>query len=496
MTGERSSSGGKASPQAATELSSLGLSCQDSPLLGLLSAVSRPAVSFLQRWSPLVSGRSLKQDLVEQQSEFLQQLDVLPPQQLHSLPWFNLSELGISSLEGPQIQQTFQDPPGLQAPTLMGHVLLHPAPGTVANTWLSGLLSGSEDERLKPAKAGLFTSGMDQTLPPPRLSHLPSGLPHLPPGLLHSLGALSPDLDNGYSSLEEEQLQAAKAQLQTTSSTVTEKPAAEEEEQEEEQKDVPVLKCDNKAIAFIMGCPCSDDSGSDSDDDDDDDGFDSVCSSEISDSDDEEEKEEVEELDSEAECLWSALCQNHDPYNPRNFTAILGSTPRPIPRSGPAPETSPSSVDSSCSSSSSSSSSSWDEASETEQETMKLLTAFCSSDPYSPLNFQASIRTKPKGLETKPDPKVDPDPEEGRVRTSSESSHSSSRATRKKKKQVRFQAEVLVFAVGCEERRGPWEELARDRARFAKRCGDIEHILSSYLQPEHRRRVYLRISQE
>lgn len=499
VTGERpggnSGAGARASPAPGPELAPVGLLSHDSPLLGLLSVVSRPAVSFLQRWSPYLSGRALKQDFVEQESDFLFG-DVLPPppQQLHSLPWFNLSELGIQSHED------------LHTETVVSLI----PPRGVSQTWLAGLWSSTEEERLKPASAAiLFSKNQSAACFQERAERSTAArLPHLSPALIHCLApngeisALAPDLDHGYSSLEEEQLLAAKAQLRRTVPGT----ASTEEDAVDGEEDVPALTCDNKAIAFIMGCPCSDDSGEDNsseDGSDDDDGFDSVCSSDVSDSDDEDEEDE---FDSEAERLWSALCQNDDPYNPRNFTAKLASAPRPIPRPGagpdqvqPSPSLSSSASSSSSVASSLSSSSSWDEASETEteQETLKLLGAFCSSDPYSPLNFQAPIRTKPgpgtkPGLDSKPDHKAGPNPEEQRVQKVLESSQSSSYS---KRKEVRFVAEVQVFVVGCEERRGPWEELARDRVRFAKRCSEIEQVLSSCLQREHRRRVYQLLSQ-
>lgn len=44
-----------------------------------------------------------------------------------------------------------------------------------------------------------------------------------------------------------------------------------------------------------------------------------------------------------------------------------------------------------------------------------------------------------------------------------------------------------------EARRGPWEEQARDRARFAQRVATLEPTLSKVLDPGHRRAVYRRL---
>lgn len=45
-----------------------------------------------------------------------------------------------------------------------------------------------------------------------------------------------------------------------------------------------------------------------------------------------------------------------------------------------------------------------------------------------------------------------------------------------------------------EDRRGPWEELARDRCRFLRRCQEVEQSIAYCLQPQHRRQVYRRLA--
>lgn len=269
------------------------------------------------------------------------------------------------------------------------------------------------------------------------------------------VAVLTPDQDNGYSSLEEESAGARQCNMKAVCELLDldngaaaqagnhghggeeDKSAGtshcerveNKEEEEKAQNTEPAIvhealpvqsapHCQNKAIAYIMGSPCSDESdvedSSVQDSDDDDDGFDSDInysdSEDLEDSDDEEDEDESEsdELDSENERLWNSMCQNKDPYNPRNFTAPIwtsrklgASTANWSPAGSPVE---PSSV--LCSSPSSPPSplgetqkdiesseeacSSMDEA-----ESLRLWNSFsCSSDPYSPLNFQASIRTR------------------------------------------------------------------------------------------------------
>uniref|UniRef100_A0A7N8XDJ8 Protein phosphatase 1 regulatory subunit 15B-like n=1 Tax=Mastacembelus armatus TaxID=205130 RepID=A0A7N8XDJ8_9TELE len=329
---------------------------------------------------------------------------------------------------------------------------------------------------------------------------------------------LTPDQDNGYSSLEEEHIQMChlcvvktlndKQQepgnsidfgtemVENTSEdrepgNVDEEAGMQEDDQtklEGQSMVLPTPQCQNKAIAFIMGCPCSDDDSSDDDDD------------EASPSDN--------EASMEAERLWSSLCQSPDPYNPQNFTARLytGSTPH---RAIPIP-TPPSSTQASPTSSpeltplSHSDHDVWDDstsASEVDEaESLRLWSSFnCSSDPYSPFNFQAPLRTrapaeavsraKARAKKASQRPSHSPycqlDSGFSEPSSCSMSSTTQSHAPPKK---------VSFCGEDEEDRRGPWEELARDRCRFLRRCQEVEQSIAYCLQPQHRSLVYRRLT--
>ncbi|XP_010777336.1 protein phosphatase 1 regulatory subunit 15B isoform X2 [Notothenia coriiceps] len=281
-------------------------------------------------------------------------------------------------------------------------------------------------------------------------------------------------------------------------------------------------RCQNKAIAFIMGQPCSDDSsegGSSSEEDDDDDGFNSEDSSDLSDS--------TDDSDSDSERLWRYLGRSADPYDPRNFTAPLHtatSPPRNIPPSSsdsspdPSPSLLPFPLSPLAVSSPPSGSDSWDDstsASEADEaESLRLWSSFSCSDPYSPFNFQGPMRTQEprtrtrtrtrtrKAVSSSPPPNPAAPPqyrrEEAEERLDSgfsELSVPSSACSVTKK--VRFCEEVEeFFASGGEEtedRRGPWEQFARDRSRFLRRVQDVQLSIDYCLQPTHRQLVSLRL---
>ncbi|XP_051803913.1 uncharacterized protein LOC110966942 [Acanthochromis polyacanthus] len=390
--------------------------------------------------------------------------------------------------------------------------LLCPPPGTKATPvffpsreWRLGEPSGPSLHKEQPAnRGGLQTvqsmEGSEADLQLSIRTHLSS-----------EVAVLTREQDHGYCSLEEEQLKARTPE----GSAGDEEPPAAQQGGSGWPVDLSTPQCQNKAIAFIMGCPCSDDDDSSQSDTGGDDGFDSEGLSDLSESTGEDEDEDSE-VDSESERLWSSLCQSHDPYNPQNFTARLqsGTGPRSIPGSTPpsSPRSSPwSSPASSISSSPPSGLDVWEDsasASEADEaESLRLWSSFSSSDPYSPFNFQAPLRTQgpaeaPSGAQTQ-GKKASPTPrpalaseyqrKEAEERLDSGFSELSRTQSCSVSKKVRFSDVIEEFFLGSEDRRGPWEELARDRCRFLRRCQEVEQSISFVLQPQHRRSVQQRM---
>ncbi|XP_023264021.1 protein phosphatase 1 regulatory subunit 15B-like [Seriola lalandi dorsalis] len=712
-------SGGQSSSSPTGHgVTSVGLDNQESSWIGLLSVVSRPAMSFLQKYlpgrtrNPTMSDRGtgwingdLKGSFVDEEREFLRQLDDMMPLTQHAaphltylrcqhngaaglleprdgstLPWLtadSLREIGVQNAEmdfGQESQIGYFS----SARTFFSHVMLSSvssqeikptggkdwvseamsstvkSSGGKSRTWWGSFWGGEESSQkgllsdLSWAEEGTVTGqlcpqqpGAETKAPAAETTDVfvqrdgrestlgentgPTDHKEEPAnnGGLHTVqntegstpdhqlnisnhlsssGAaaacsevalLTPDQDNGYSSLEEEHFQMChlhmvKAPIEehqeteptencaTVNTTEMEEESSEEGEstsekldkEENTQHSAPqecqsagatehsTPQCPNKAIAFIMGCPCSDDDDSSQSDressDDDDDGFDSEGSSDLSDTTDEDDEDDDEgsdsdsEGDSETERLWSSLCQSVDPYNPQNFTAQLhtGRTqPRTIPTSTPpsstqstpasSPDLTPLPLSSLAASpplnsfSPSSGHDVWDDstsASEVDEaESLRLWSSFSSSsDPYSPFNFQAPLRTRgpveaaPRARAKKasqtplhsthhkaasPPEYSKQDAEERLDSGFSEPSTSFGSSTTRScgtTKKVRFCDNVEEFFASCgeeeEDRRGPWEELARDRCRFLRRCQEVEQSIAYCLQPQHRSLVYHRLT--
>ncbi|XP_066528172.1 protein phosphatase 1 regulatory subunit 15B [Hoplias malabaricus] len=372
------------------------------------------------------------------------------------------------------------------------------------------------------------------------------------------VAVLTPDQDNGYSSLEEENantkqltMKLADEKQEPFGASASQGNMCEETEEvedpqcrevksaqegqkeevsepahvDEESSFLSTPQCQNKAIAYIMGSPCSDESDLENDNDsdwdsNDDAGFDSEGSSQFSDSEDLDDSDDVDEdgedseadeLDSESERLWNTLCQNTDPYNPRNFTATIRTAPKHSAAAATDSPLSASPAESEHSLFSSPSplvpqeeESSEETCSMDEAENVRLWNSFsCSSDPYNPLNFQAPTRTREtargrckKGAPMGPPVYKKEDAEErldsGFSETAPLQRPGSSRCVRLKK--VTFVEEVEEFyASSDEDRHGPWEEFARDRCRFQRRVQEVEETISYCLSPTFRLVIFQRL---
>ncbi|XP_005059190.1 PREDICTED: protein phosphatase 1 regulatory subunit 15B [Ficedula albicollis] len=344
-----------------------------------------------------------------------------------------------------------------------------------------------------------------------------------------------PDPDHGYHSLEEEQQQQHRdVRRETGDSGDLEQPedagtqpggvpgeqeglrdaaeegealAGEEGEDSETEQNFPVSTrpaCANKLIDYIIGGVSSGEESEDEedwdDDDDGDEGDDGFDSEELpSDSD-------AGSQDGERRHLWNSF-YSLDPYNPQNFTATI-QTSSSEPGKGMSDVEEEEEEDSWAESEEDSPSSEedeWDCDSGDEAENLKLWNSFCSSDdPYNPLNFTAAFQTaEKKGTPRSP----------GAERPSSVTSErfsvcrvqlekhncgdsDSAKTANSKRKKVTFLEEVTEYLISSEEdRRGPWEELARDGCRFQRRIQETEEAIGYCLRPEHRLRVFHRLQQ-
>ncbi|XP_029818357.1 phosphatidylinositol 4-phosphate 3-kinase C2 domain-containing subunit beta [Manacus vitellinus] len=352
-----------------------------------------------------------------------------------------------------------------------------------------------------------------------------------------------PDPDHGYHSLEEEQQhrdvrrEAAGHWDQRGGAGQLEQPEdpgrqpveqegvrdAEEEEEEEEvlpvgdgedsdtEQNLPVSTrpaCANKLIDYIIGGVFSgeesegEEDWDDDGDDDDDDGFDS----EELPSDSEAGSQDGERLH-----LWNSF-YSLDPYDPQNFTATIQTSSSDPGRemSDVEEEEEEEEEDSWAESSSGSAHSSeeedeWDCGSVDEAESLKLWNSFCTSDdPYNPLNFTAAFQT----AEKKGTPSSVPAEHftvcrvqlERRSCGLGDLGHrgilSGEKAANSKRKKVTFLEKVTEYYISSEEdRKGPWEEMARDGCRFQKRIQETEEAIGYCFTSEHRQRVFHRLQE-
>ncbi|NXE29432.1 PR15B phosphatase, partial [Ardeotis kori] len=291
----------------------------------------------------------------------------------------------------------------------------------------------------------------------------------------------------------------------------------EDDEDSEIEHNLPVSArpaCANKLIDYIIGGVSSGEESADDEedwDDDDDDGFDSEGLSSDSD---------ASSRDGERLHLWNSF-YSLDPYNPQNFTATIQTSSNDPGKdmldveeeeeenSSWAEESSDSSHPSS------EEEDEWDCSSVDEAENLKLWNSFCTSDdPYNPLNFKAAFQTAEKkgtpGLKGAEGPSL----------VASEGSHltvcgvqlekhnsgvtdfvqhdslSDEKCRSTKRKKVTFLEKVTEYYISSEEdRKGPWEELARDGCRFQKRIQETEEAIGYCFTTEHRQRVFNRLQE-
>ncbi|AYP74133.1 MyD116-like domain protein [Fowlpox virus] len=115
----------------------------------------------------------------------------------------------------------------------------------------------------------------------------------------------------------------------------------------------------------------------------------------------------------------------------------------------------------------------WDESDEDSfqnSENIKLWNSFFNTDdPYNLLIFSTSFKQ-----------------DNSNKKNDSSDDNNSSKV---RKTVVTFSETVVEYYIPFEDRKGPWEEVARDRCRFRKRIKDTETVIGPCLLESHRQRI-------
>lgn len=179
--------------------------------------------------------------------------------------------------------------------------------------------------------------------------------------------------------------------------------------------------------------------------------------------------------DDEEEQLWKSLCQKDDPYHPLNFQARLHSSPTTKLPSGEDPD-----VPDVC-------------LTQSPPKKEKK----CEKEPTTPRRSRTS-KTAPSERQLKhhshPDKIVVPWKRPGQTSRSAPEEKKESKASTTQKK-VRFSPLVQVHVMQTwpfarqASRKGPWEEMARDRDRFRRRIQETEQAIGHCFSQAHREKI-------
>ncbi|KAL0967961.1 hypothetical protein UPYG_G00260370 [Umbra pygmaea] len=236
------------------------------------------------------------------------------------------------------------------------------------------------------------------------------------------------------------------------------------------------------------------------------------------------------DLDKEGEGLWELFTSPADPYNPMCFTASVASAvPHKVKATALSQETENASTLTTCSPNTEST----EPSSEDDVEEKLWRSLSQNNDPYHPLNFQACLQSSPTTVDSstfrKGDP-LTPAPNQGEPvvaecpQTTSPRRPHLPRRNRKPHshpattvvpwrrpdtnmtkednqtlKKVRFSPLVQVHVMHTwpyarqASRKGPWEELARDRDRFRRRVQETEQAIGYCFSQSHRDKIQAKL---